>query len=70
MERKDTMKLRTKLNILVSIFVLIRSMRNMTRGLRSTSPVLIATTSALVTAAAFMAAPRINEEIKARRVLS
>jgi len=70
MERKDTMKLRTKLNILVSIFVLIRSMRNMTSGLRSTSPVLIATTSALVTAAAFMAAPRINEEIKARRVLS
>lgn len=64
------MKLRTKLNILVSIFVLIRSMRNMTSGLRSTSPVLIATTSALVTAAAFMAAPRINEEIKARRVLS
>jgi hypothetical protein len=42
----------------------------MTRGMRSTSPVLVATTSALVTAAAFMVAPRINEEIKARRVLS
>ena len=69
-ERKDTMKLRTKLNILASIFVLIRSIRNMTRGMRSTSPVLVATTSALVTAAAFMVAPRINEEIKARRVLS
>jgi hypothetical protein len=70
MERKDTMKLRTKLNILASIFLLVRSMRTMTRGLRSTSPVLIATTSALVTATAFMVAPRISEEIKARRVLS
>jgi hypothetical protein len=70
MERKDTMKLRTKLNILASIFLLVRSMRTMTKGLRSTSPVLIATTSALVTATAFMVAPRINEEIKARRVLS
>gem|GEM_PF-1793395 len=64
------MKLRTKLNILASIFLLVRSMRTMTKGLRSTSPVLIATTSALVTATAFMVAPRINEEIKARRVLS
>ncbi len=70
MERKDTMKLRTKLNILVSIFVLIRSMRNMTSGLRSTSPVLIATTSALVTAAAFIVAPKVCEEVKARKVLS
>jgi len=70
MERKDTMKLRTKLNILASIFVLVRSMRTMTKGLRRTSPVLIATSSALVTAAAFIVAPKVCEEVKARKVLS
>lgn len=68
------MKLTTKIKVIIKILtafvVLANSMRTMTRGLRETSRVLIITTSALVTMAAFLVTPCIREEIKARKVLS
>ncbi len=64
------MKLGTKIRILTAIFVLIRSMMNMTKGLRKTSPVLIATTSALATFTAFVVTPKVCKEVKMRKVLS
>ncbi|WP_422486964.1 hypothetical protein [Gudongella sp. DL1XJH-153] len=64
------MRFGTKIRILTAILVLIRSMMNMTRGLRKTSPVLIATISAVATFTAFVVTPKVCKEVRSRRVLS